>query len=158
MELDDRIRAHVYALTAERGVPPRIAAVASDLALTPAVVRDAFARLRGRRLLFLAAESGEVVMAPPFSAVPTPFLVTAGGRRYFANCVWDSLGVAAALHADALVEASCACCGEPLRLRVTAGAVTAEAAAGPTEAAVTDTLRAHFAVPARHWWDDLVYT
>jgi hypothetical protein len=156
MQAEDAVRAHVYRATVAWGRPPRVDEVAAALALAPEEVRDAFARLRARRLLFLAPESGEIVMAPPFSAVPTGFTVDTGGRRYFANCVWDSLGIAAALHADAVVEASCACCGEPMRLHVEDGRVRAETAI--EDAAATEKARAHFAVPAAHWWDDLVYT
>ena len=146
MNGDDRIRHHVYQATAASGRPPRIAEVAAALDLPADEVRAAFAALRARRLLFLARESGEIVRAPPFSAVPTPFAVTAAGRSYYGNCVWDAYGIAAALHADAEVSASCACCGEPMTLLVRDG----EALPAPGVA--------HFAVPAAHWWNDLPYT
>jgi len=38
-------------------------------------------------------------MAPPFSGVETAFPAEVQGRRYYANCVWDALGVPAALGA-----------------------------------------------------------
>ena len=85
-------------------------------------------------------------MAPPFSAVPTGFLVRSVGRSYYANCVWDAYGVAAALQRDAEIEASCGCCGESMRLEVAGGEPVPVAGV------------AHFAVPAGEWWDDIVYT
>ena len=136
----------VYRSTVEHGRPPRVSELALALGEEPADVIAAFKRLSSRRLLALAPDSGEIVMAPPFSAVPTGFLVTAGGRSYFANCVWDAFGVAAALHADAVVEASCACCGDPMTLVVRDGQPQ-------TEPAI-----AHFAVPAAQWWDNITYT
>jgi len=145
---DDAVRHHVYTVTAERGRPPRVADVASALGMAPGDVAAAFGRLRERRLLLLAG-NGEIVMAPPFSAVPTPFQVTSGGTTYFANCVWDAYGIAAALGRDADVEASCACCGEPMALAVRGGAPLL---------ADGETAVAHFAIPARHWWDDLPHT
>lgn len=51
-----------------------------------------------------------------------------------------------ALHADATVRASCACCWQPMTLRV------------KDDAPVPAPGVAHFAVPAAHWWDDLPYT
>mgnify|MGYP002260981813 CR=1 FL=1 len=36
-----------------------------------------------------------VWMAHPFSGVPTDFVVTINGRRWFANCVWDGLAILA---------------------------------------------------------------
>ena len=137
---------HVYATTVETGRPPRAAEVAAALGTGRDQVLSAFGRLSLRRLVALAPESGEILMAPPFSAVPTPFLVEARGRSYFANCAWDAYGVAAALGADVEVDASCGCCGEPIRLRVEGGEPVPERAV------------AHFAVPAAHWWDDIFYT
>jgi hypothetical protein len=47
--------------------------------------------------------TGEILMANPFSAVPTPFLAEVGGRRWFGNCIWEALGIIATLHADGRV-------------------------------------------------------
>jgi hypothetical protein len=143
---DDEVRELVYDRTVLDGRPPRAAEVAAGLGMTEAEALESFQRLRSRRLLALAPESGEIVMAPPFSAVPTPFQVLVGDRAYFANCVWDAYGIPAALHRDADIRASCACCGEPMSLAVRDGR--------PTRAPGV----AHFAVPAAHWWDDIVYT
>jgi hypothetical protein len=96
--------------------------------------------------LFLAPDAGEIVMAPPFAAAPTPFRVTAGDRAWHAPCVWDSLGIPAALHLEVTVTTSCGCCGEPIVFQVRGGPPK------PSPGV------AHFAVPAAQWWDDLVYT
>lgn len=146
MVTDDEIRHHVYTTTAANGRPPRSGEASAALSVSQAEVLAGFARLRERRLLYLDSETGEIVMAPPFAAAPTTFLVTAGDRRYFANCVWDAYGIAAALHRDAAIEASCGCCSAPMALSVRSGS------AGPAEGV------AHFAVPAANWWDDLPYT
>lgn len=143
---DQELRQHVYTATVERGRPPRAAEAGRALGISEEDALAAFQRLRALKLLYLAPESGEIVMAPPFAASPTGFLVHAGGRSYFANCVWDSFGIAAALRSDATIQASCACCGEPMTLAVEGG-----------RPAPADGV-AHFAVPAAHWWDDLPYT
>jgi len=140
------VQRYVYATTAEHGRPPSSGDVAGALGTSREEILAAFARLREQRLLALAPESGEILMAPPFSAVPTAFLVQARDRSYFGNCVWDAYGIAAALDADAEIDASCGCCGEPIVLRVEDGAPVPERAV------------AHFAVPAAHWWDDIFYT
>ena len=41
----------------------------------------------------------------PFSAIPTQVRARANDRWYWANCAWDMLGVPAALHSDAEIEA-----------------------------------------------------
>jgi hypothetical protein len=145
MNADLVVQQHVYEHTAKHGRPPTSSAAAAALGIEPQEVLSAFRRIGGRRLLALA-QTGEIVMAPPFSAVPTPFRVQAAGREYFANCVWDSFGIAAALHSDAIVDASCGCCGEPMTLRIHNGEPLGEPAV------------AHFEVPAAHWWDDITYT
>ena len=146
MPTDPEVRQYVYRSTVEVGRPPTSEQVASALGLTAADVLEAFRRLNRERLLALAPETGEIVMAPPFSASPTPFLVTVGERSYFANCAWDSFGVAATIGKDATVEASCACCSEPITLEIRSGEPVPEPAV------------AHFAVPAANWWDDLTFT
>jgi hypothetical protein len=78
--------------------------------------------------------------------VATSFNVRANGKTYFANCAWDSLGIPAALHTDAEIEAVCAQTGEPIYLRVSGGEVDS-----------SDAL-AHFLVPFRDWYDDLTFT
>ncbi len=146
MVSESEVQRYLYRAAAAQGRPPRAIAVAKALGVGRDEVLATFGRLRERRLLALAPESGEILMAPPFSAVPTTFLVNADGRSYFANCVWDAYGVAAALAADAEIDASCGCCGEPITLRV-------ENQVPRPEPAV-----AHFAVPAAQWWDDIFYT
>jgi len=61
--------------------------------------------------LVLDAETREIRMANPFSAVPTPFRVTLPNFATYGNCIWDALGIAAMLHADARIDTSCADCG-----------------------------------------------
>jgi hypothetical protein len=85
-------------------------------------------------------------MAPPFSGVPTMFKVHVQTKRYDANCVWDGLGVLAALHTDGMVRARDGHSGEAMNL------VVRDSAPKPTPCVI------HFAVPAAHWWDDVIYT
>jgi hypothetical protein len=145
-DFDVRAKLLIYDTIAESGRAPTRLELAVKLNTDQPAVAASLGRLREKKLLFLGRETGEIVMAPPFSAIPTRFSVLAGSTTYFANCVWDAYGIAAALKRDAEVEASCGCCGEPMRMAVRAGAHV------PTSGI------AHFAVPARHWWDDLTFT
>ena len=143
-DLDLRVRAHVYDVTMREGTPPRVAAVASALGATEDDTRQALRRLATGRALVLQGDD-EILMANPFSAVPTPFPVTAGGRSYYGNCVWDALGIPAMLKADAVIETSCADCGTAARIEVTNGVARGDGII-------------HFAIPARSWWKDIVFT
>ncbi|MDB6147409.1 MAG: hypothetical protein JWO45_1073 [Spartobacteria bacterium] len=145
--LDVEIKLAIYRLTAETGTIPTSAEVARQTDIAENEVQAAFGRLHAKRLL--VSEPGEpsrIRMAPPFSVIPSAFPVDALGRRYYANCVWDGYGVAAALHADAVIPAADAYTGEPLILEVKNGAP------------ILQPYVAHFAVPAAHWWDDIIHT
>ena len=145
MDFDVQLRAHVYDATFRDGTPPRIDAAASALGVSVGEVRESLRRLAAARALVLQADD-EILMANPFSAVPTPFTVVAGGRSYYGNCIWDALGIPALLGADATVTAGCGDCGEDLTLVVANGGLV------QSEGVV------HFAVPARRWWDNIGFT
>lgn len=140
------IRAYVYRHFAETARAPRPEEVSAQFELTHEEASAAYEELHRRHALFLRPGAHEILMANPFSAVETPFRVQAAGRTYFANCAWDSLGIPAALQADAQIEAACAQSGEPIRLRVTDGQVYGPGAL------------VHFLTPFRAWYDDLVFT
>ena len=142
---DKVVRHHVYDCVMQAGPLPTIAETSSALARSPAQVRNSFQRLADSHILVLQKGSGEILMANPFSAVPTPFLVKAGGHSYYGNCIWDAMGIPAMLKQDAVIEASCGCCSTAMTLNVTNGSL-AEAQG-----------IAHFAIPAAHWWDDIVF-
>ena len=146
-DLDTTVKLAIYEITSETGRVPNSQAVSRKIDIDQAEVLGAFARLHAKRLLL--PEPGDptrIRMAPPFSGVPTKFPVEANGVVYYANCVWDAFGIAAALHCDAISRASDGQTGESLTLEIKNGAP------------VLKPYAAHFAVPAAHWWDDLVFT
>ena len=143
--LDKVVRFHVYDYVMREGLLPTIAETSSALAYPSDEVRVSFQRLADGHIIVLQKESGEILMANPFSAVPTPFLVKVGNRSYYGNCIWDAMGIPAMLKQDATIEASCGCCSTAMSLKVTNGSL--EEARGLT----------HFAIPAAHWWDDIVF-
>jgi alkylmercury lyase-like protein len=146
-EIDTKVKLAIYRITAETGTVPSSGEVAKATELAEENVRASFARLHAKRLL--VPEPGDpsrIRMAPPFSGVPTAFPVEANGKRYYANCVWDAYGIAAALHTDAIIPAADGHTGESLTLEVKNGRP------------VLQPYVAHFAVPAAHWWDDIVFT
>jgi hypothetical protein len=140
------IRAFVFQHFAETTLPPRLDETASRFRLPPEQAASAYEELHQRHALYLKLGTHEILMANPFSGVETAFRVHANGRTYFANCAWDSLGIPAALHADAEIEASCAQSGEPIWLDVRDGQMQG-----------TDTL-VHFLIPFRDWYNDLTST
>lgn len=143
---DTNVRIAVYGITISRGAPPAVFELAEELDLTREKVHLSLERLATAKALVLQPGNREVLMAGPFSAVPTPFAVSVGDQLYYGNCIWDALGIPAMLKRDARIECSCGCCGEAMRLEVSAGSLE------PFEGIV------HFAVPAHRWWQDIVFS
>jgi hypothetical protein len=95
---------------------------------------------------FVLQENGELWRAAPFSAVSTAFPVKVGKHSYYANCIWDALGIPAMLHKDAQIDASCGCCNLEMLLKVENGRLLGSKGI------------IHIAVPARDWYKDIVFT
>jgi hypothetical protein len=145
--IDTAVRLHIYEAFLADGTPPSVAGTSGALGVTPDDAAAAYDRLAAGRVIVLEPGTRDVRMAAPLSAVPTRFRVRVhNGRSYYANCVWDALGVLAMLDHDGQVDASCADCDAPVELRVTDGTLA------PSDAVV------HFAVPAARWWEDIVFT
>ncbi|MCC2629750.1 MAG: hypothetical protein K0S14_3400, partial [Thermomicrobiales bacterium] len=142
---DWTVRNAVYATILERNVPPTADEAAAALGVSLEEVRAAYERLNSRHALFLTPGSYDVRMAHPFSVVPTAFRVEVDDRMYWANCAWDTLGIPAALHADARIEAPKGD-GESIRFAIDAGQL--EGWHGVV----------HFPLPFRRWYDDLIET
>jgi hypothetical protein len=144
--LDTEVRRFVYDVAIGRGLPPQSAEVAEALGVGLDQARAAFERLAEAHVVVLQRDTREILMAMPFSAVATTFAVRAGDVSYHANCAWDALGVLAMAKKAGRVTTSCGCCGSAMALDVLDDRPPAEAGL------------VHFAVPARRFWDNIVFT
>jgi hypothetical protein len=140
------IRFFIYQRFAATTQPPTVEETAAEFHLDPRAAARAYQDLHNRDAIFFEPGALRIRMAFPFSAIPTPFRVRAGGSSYFANCAWDAFGIPAALHADAAIETSCAEDGQPLTLAVQAGK------------AIQHGERVHFLLPFQKWYADLSFT
>ena len=144
--LDRDVRLFLLGYFVEMAHPPTAEETAEALHLTLTESTAAYDRLAANHVLVLEPGTHEIRMANPLSAVETAFPVHIGGKRYYGNCIWDALGVVAMLGGYGTIDSRCACCIEALTLEID------NLELRPVEAVV------HFAVPAAHWWDDIVYT
>jgi hypothetical protein len=135
---DFDLRNLVYRRFVELGRAPTL----QELDIDEAALR----RLHDAHWLVLERHRPEIRMANPFSAVPTPHQVETGGRSWFANCAWDAFGIPAALGVDGHISSSCPDCGKAIEIDVV----------DRRPEPATDVF--HVLVPARHWWDDIVFT
>ena len=144
------VRVKLYQMFVAGGRCPTKEELARALDCSLFDVAAAYRELAAAHTLVLQPGSGEGLMANPLSAVPTPFVVETydrvATRSSDGNCIWDGFGVIAMLRTDGRVLNSCACWGEAMTVSVRNGAVVSEPAG-----------LVHFAIPARQWWDDIVF-
>jgi len=140
-EADLELRRRTYAFFVEHGRAPAAAELGE-----PEEVVAGWRRLHDAHAVVLNPATDELRMLNPFSVVPTAYRVEARGRWWYGNCAWDAIGICAALHADGRIEASCPDCGEPIALEILRRRPSDES------------LLFHVLVPARQWWDDIVFT
>ena len=143
-EFDVRVRVFVYGHLLGRERCPTVAEMARGLRVSAAKVRDSLTRLSENHA-FMTQENGELWRAAPFSCIPTAFPVTVGKKSWFGNCIWDALGISAALTKDARIGASCGCCNLDMPIDIRKGKLRAG------EGVI------HIAVPARDWYRDVVF-
>jgi hypothetical protein len=141
------VRLYVFREAAATGNVPQPPQVSRALGRPEPDVRAALQELAAGKVLILAPNSGEIWAANPFCAVPSGFRVSAAGKRYWGICIWDALGIVAALGTgDAVITAPCGDCGTRMTLELREARL------------VRDEGVVHFAVPAHHWWDNIGFT
>lgn len=165
-----QIRHFVYQHLADTTRPPSVDDTVHRFDISTEEATEYYNELHNRHAFFLDLETLTIRMANPFSGIPTDFKVHANGKTYFANCAWDMLGIPAALHSDADIEAVCTESNELVQLEIKDGHVTLSGASRhegslpPTSetlrpfGAQSDMLLVHFPLPFARWYDDLVFT
>ena len=154
MDAED-VRLAVYRGFACTGRAPDPMALAEQLRTKPDEVRAALRQLAEAHHLVLD-DSGEVVMAHPFSAVPLGFAVMGAETLWWGGCAWDSFALPHIVGESVpgllldeqavLVSTRCPGCGR-------AHAWTVDRRFPPQGEQV-----AHFLTPAARMWDDVVRT
>jgi len=104
---DVRVRAHIYDRLIWGERMPLAVEIAGGLGLSLDEVRASFRRMKEGHVLVLQEGDEEILMANPFSAVPTPFLVEVSGRSRWGNCIWDAMGIAAMVKENARITTGC---------------------------------------------------
>ena len=143
---DTTVRLTLYDEFVRTGSSPTAQALAERVHAPAAEVRASLERLASAKAIVLQPHSREVLMANPLCAVPTPYRVRTRGQSFFGSCVWDALGIMAMLGGDGSLDTSCACCGEAMTIDTARQGVL-----------LADGI-IHFAIPAKRWWENIVFT
>jgi hypothetical protein len=146
VDFDTTVRLALYKEFLRASSPPTAEGLATQLQYSADEVRGALERLAAGKAIVLQPESREVLMANPLCSVPTPFRVRTQDRSFFGSCVWDGLGIMAMLQSDSVLDTSCACCGEGMTIQRSGGRIL------PAAGVI------HFAISAKRWWENIVFT
>lgn len=142
---DFEIRRYIYERVIAGEHIPRVAEVAAALRLPVEATVASLRRMHDAHVLVVDA-AGEIIMANPFSAVPTAFEVRSGAQSWFGNCIWDALGILAMLKTNGEVRTACPDCSEPMTLAIRNGSLDSNSAI------------VHIALPVKKWWENVVFT
>jgi hypothetical protein len=144
-----QVRQFIFESFKAWGTPPVVELVMTRFGLTRDQATQVFRDLEDAHHISLVPGTARILMAFPFSAIATPFRVTAGGDRYFANCAWDAIAFHAMLNEDVRIDSFCDHCAEPITIELHDGrAHTVE----PAEAIV------YLATSPSEWWKDITTT
>ena len=151
---DLKIRHEIYCSFADDCRAPSYQEIAALLKTDPEQVRVSYHKLHQRHMIFLEPGADTIRIANPFSAIPTRYKVISGERQWkipissvwWANCAWDSLGIAAALDIDVQIEAVYPDGQQTVHLEVRNGRVDGK------------NHLVYFPLPCRQWYDDLIFT
>jgi Alkylmercury lyase len=143
---DREIRHWIYSRIVRTGSVPSIRDISRERGETPVEIGQSLRRLGEIHAFALVPESGEIWMAHPFSAVPTPYRVSTARGGYWANCAWDAMAIPWLLGVDAKVEARCPDCAETLTLEFSGGELRDGHGV------------VHFAIPPKRFWQNVGFT
>ncbi len=106
-------------------------------------------QLEASHHILLLPGTQRILMANSFSGITTPFTDTINGRRYFANCAWDTISLHVMLGQDAEVGAYCHHCAEPVSISLSREKIVSSKPANPL---------IYLSVPVSKWYDNLINT
>ena len=144
---EKQIRLFIYEFVLRFDRCPTLNEIAKEARLTPLAAQQVLERLDAvHTAIVLVPGSGNLWLADPFAALPTPYPAITDDHSWFGMCVWDALGILALADVDGHAPSTCPVSGQELDLRVVGGNLSHSKAV------------VHFAVPAAEWWKDIGYT
>jgi len=148
--LAQRVRLAIYEHFLAQAEPPLVEQLMRDFEMTRAETVAVLRDLAETRGIAVVKGTSRILMAWPFSAIATPFIVRARGRRYYANCSWDAIAFHAMLGGDpARIESFCHHCARPIAIAFDDGAATT---VDPPNSIV------YLALKPTQWWEDIILT
>ncbi|MBA2263546.1 MAG: hypothetical protein H0W10_02665 [Chloroflexi bacterium] len=147
--LIQRVRLYIFEHFLKHAQPPVCEQLMNEFSISRDEAMEILRELESARHIALVQGTARILMAFPFSAIATPFRVTARGQAYFANCAWDAVAFHAMLRDDVRVDSFCHHCGTPITIELRDGRATR---VEPAETLV------YLALRPTQWWENIVTT
>ena len=145
-EFQDRIRIQVNRYIFNHGFAPSTAELSWLLKADEADIKTGLNQLADNHAIVLHPNSFDIWVAHPFALFPTLFWVESGEKRWWGNCTWCSLGIASLTKSNTKIFTKAKGEEEPIRIDIVDGKI------------VQKELRVHFPIPAKKFWDNVIYT
>lgn len=145
-EIQDKIRLQINRFIFNNGYAPTIHELSLILNTDENIIAAGMKQLMDNHAIVLHPNSFNIWVAHPFALYPTLFWVESGGKKWWGNCSWCSLGIVALTKSDARIFTKISGEEEPLRIDIINGKV------------IQGDLLVHFPIPARKFWDNVIYT
>ena len=143
-ELIWQVRYAVYQYFADQRKAPTLQELAVKFGVPKEQIQAALKQLNDvHHALKIDPETYQILMAWPFSATPTIYVVDTPKGRYWANCAWDALAIPDMVGQDSHTTYNCPDCEEEIEITIKDGRLEA------TEAVV------HFTIQPKVFYDNL---
>lgn len=145
-EFQDLLRIQINRYIFANGFAPTVSQLSVLMKAGESEVKKGLRQLADNHALVLHPNSFDIWVAHPFALFPTLFWVESGSKKWWGNCAWCSLGIAALSQNDSRIFTRVSGESRPLTIDIVNGTV------------VPKDLCVHFAIPAKRLWDNVIYT
>jgi hypothetical protein len=145
-EFQDKIRLQINRFIFSNGYAPTIHELSLILSTDENAIKDGLKQLADNHAIVLHPNSFDIWVAHPFALFPTLFWVESGGKKWWGNCSWCSLGIAALTKTDTKIFTKLSGEKETLIIEIVDGKV------------IQGDLMVHFPIPAWKFWDNVIFT
>lgn len=130
----------------DEGFAPDVNRLSAILKAEASEIEKQLYALQDYHGVVLHPKEPKVWVIHPFSLAPTNFLVSTSKRKWWGNCAWCSLGIAALLREDVTITTNLGAHDEQVVIHIVNGTLQ------------ETNLYIHFPIPMTKAWDNVIYT
>lgn len=149
-DLVKEVRKFIYDHFKSFSIPPTLEKIMSKFKKERNEILNALKTLHNDHLIVLDEKINKIMIAHPFSGIPTAFTVKSSQDiNYFATCAWDAIALHFTLEQDIEIESFCHDCNDEIRLILSNHQFVSK---------IPENTIIHFQEPASIWWEDIINT